>query len=74
MMAFAEFFRAATGNEPHPYQRRLAEAEPLPHLLSIPADAEWTEPLPLLRRGALFRDPYVAARMGGVPSSWPRSL
>jgi len=36
MTPFPDFFRAATGHEPYPYQRRLAEADPLPQLLNIP--------------------------------------
>jgi hypothetical protein len=32
-MTFREFFVAATGHDPYPYQRRLAEGEPLSQLL-----------------------------------------
>lgn len=39
MTTFADFFRAATGHEPYPYQCRLAEADPLPQLLNIPTGA-----------------------------------
>jgi CRISPR-associated endonuclease/helicase Cas3 len=35
-MTFSEFFRTATGHDPFPYQRRLIEADSLPHLLNIP--------------------------------------
>ncbi len=36
MTTFPDFFRAATGHEPYPHQRRLAEQDPLPQLLNIP--------------------------------------
>jgi hypothetical protein len=39
MMAFSEFFRGATGHDPYPYQRRLAEADPLPQVINIPTHA-----------------------------------
>src|SRR5215468_556069 len=38
-MTFREFFRTATGNWPHPYQRRFAEGAELPHLLRAPTGA-----------------------------------
>src|SRR5215469_2174991 len=38
--SFKEFFRTATGGrEPYPYQKRFAEADPLPHLLRAPTGA-----------------------------------
>jgi CRISPR-associated endonuclease/helicase Cas3 len=38
--SFDEFFLTATGSQaPYPYQRRFAEAEPLPHLLRAPTGA-----------------------------------
>lgn len=36
---FNEFFELATGNEPFPYQRRMALAEPFPSLLNVPTGA-----------------------------------
>jgi hypothetical protein len=51
MMAYSEFFRsAATGHDPYPYQRRLAEADPLPQLLDIPTGAGNTASVILARR------------------------
>jgi CRISPR-associated endonuclease/helicase Cas3 len=38
-MDFPSLFRAATGLEPFPYQTRLAQADPLPDLLSVPTGA-----------------------------------
>lgn len=35
-MIFREFFQAATGREPYPYQERFAVAEALPELLNVP--------------------------------------
>jgi len=35
-MEFAEFFNTATGNDPYPYQERLATADVLPELVDIP--------------------------------------
>jgi CRISPR-associated endonuclease/helicase Cas3 len=39
MPTFLEFFKAATGHDPYPYQRRLTGVEPLPQLLNIPTGA-----------------------------------
>lgn len=39
MITFADFFRTAIGHDPYPYQRRLAEEDPLPQLLNIPTGA-----------------------------------
>ncbi|MDR1999721.1 MAG: CRISPR-associated helicase Cas3' [Frankiaceae bacterium] len=35
-MGYAEFFRRATGHEPHGYQRRVAERDEFPALVDIP--------------------------------------
>jgi len=35
-MNFSSFFEKATGYEPYPYQKRLAESDSLPSILSIP--------------------------------------
>ena len=42
-MTFAEFFIGATGNDPYPYQVRLAEGPSLPVLLKAPTGAGKTE-------------------------------
>jgi hypothetical protein len=40
MTTFPGFFPPGSGHEPHPYhQHRLAEADPLPDLVNIPAGA-----------------------------------
>lgn len=56
-MTFSEFFRAATGHDPFPYQRRLIEADPLPHLLNIPTGAGKTAAVVL---GWLWRKRFVS--------------
>ena len=42
-MTFAEFFIRATGNDPYPYQVRLAEGPSLPTLLKAPTGSGKTE-------------------------------
>lgn len=53
----AELFKVATGHEPFPYQRRLAEANEFPHLLSIPTGA-----------GRSVEVSRLACEAGGPPS------
>jgi hypothetical protein len=36
MTSFSGFFKTATGHDPYPYQRRLAEEDPLHQLLKVP--------------------------------------
>ncbi len=42
MTTFGEYFKAATGHGPYPYQRRLAEEDPPPQILNIPTGARKT--------------------------------
>ena len=43
MQAYSDFFRAATGNEPYPYQVRMAESGLWPTLARIPTGLGKTE-------------------------------
>jgi CRISPR-associated endonuclease/helicase Cas3 len=66
-MTYRQFFRAATGHDPYPYQRRLAEGDPLPQLPNIPTGCGKTAALVL---GWLWRKRFARPQIR-VPSDKP---
>lgn len=68
MTTFREFFKAATGYDPYPYQVRLAEEDPLPQLLNIPTGAGKTAAVIL---GWLWRRRFAAPE---IRRATPRPL
>lgn len=68
---FSEFFRAATGHDPYPYQRRLAQEDQLPKLLNSPTGAGKTAAVIL---GWLWRREFASPgvrKAGDDPASAP---
>ena len=68
-MNFADIFARATGNQPYPYQIRLAEAADVPTLLRIPTGAGKTDASVL---GWLYRRSYHPDQ--AIRDSTPRRL
>jgi len=66
--AFIEFFRKATGNEPFPYQMRIALSKDLPQLVDIPTGAGKTAAVVL---AWLWRRRFAAE---AVKKATPRRL
>ena len=68
-MVYVDFFNNATGFDPYPYQRELAEGSDLPALLRIPTGAGKTEAAVL---GWMYR--YLKHEDEAVRSATPRRL